>query len=151
MTTHKTLDAARTAAKGNREIRYIAEIEHATEGRCYIGLRTTMAGLAVALKTKPMAEINSLVAEHAILTDSEIATARDRALRDRNKCERCGKKIDGNTAYSQQERYMGHAVTAWYCEPCRNLLGNIGLGEYTGLQERASERVGYEPYTKEDF
>jgi len=137
MTTHKTLDGARMAAKSG-QVRSIVEIDHATEGRCYIGVRATMAALNVALAHKPMAEIKRLIAEHTILTDTEIAASREQALRDHTHCERCAKKIDGNAAYSQQERYMGHAVRAWYCEPCRNLLANIGVGEYTALQERAA-------------
>ena len=122
MTTHKTLDAARIAAKSDREIRSIVEIDHATEGRCYIGVRSTMAALDVALTHKPMAQIKRLVSEHATRTAEEIKTAREQALRDHTKCERCNAKIDGNTTYSQQERYMGAKVTAWYCESCQRLL-----------------------------
>jgi hypothetical protein len=151
MTTHKTLDAARIAAKSDRQVRSIVEIDHATEGRCYIGVRATMAALNVALAHKPMAEIKRLVAEHATQTAEEIKTAREQVLRDHTKCERCAKKIDGNAAYSQQERYMGHAVRAWYCEPCRRLLSNIGMGEFDGLQERAGAGGSREPYTNEDY
>lgn len=152
MTTHKTLEDARIAAKGMPEVMLscIIEIEHTTEGRCYIKSKAPMANLAVALQQKPMPEIRRLVAEHSILTESEIASTREKALREHIKCERCGKKIDGNTAYSQQEWYRKMRVTAFYCEPCRALLASIGAGEYTELQERASVRHGYEPYTTED-
>jgi len=151
MTTHKTLETARTAAKANSEIRFILEIEHASEGRCFIGVKAPMASLRIALDRKPMPEIKRLLAEHATQTTGEIKTAREEALRERTKCERCAKKIDGNTAYSQQERYLGHTVTAWYCDACRGILANIGMGELDGLQERASASGSREPYTKEDY
>ena len=151
MTTHKTLTDARTTAKANSEIRYILEIDHTSEGRCYIGVKAPLAALKIALDRKPMAEIKRLIAEHTTLTTEEIKAAREQALRENTKCERCAKKIDGNTAYSQQEQYMGHKVTAWYCESCRRLLSNIGMGEFDGLQERASAGGSREPYTPEDY
>jgi hypothetical protein len=151
MTTHKTLDAARMAAKANAEIRFILEIDHATEGRCYIGVKVPMEALKIALYRKPMAEIKRLVAEHTTLTAEEIRIAREQYLRENTKCDRCGTQIDGNIAYSQQERFMNSTVTAWYCAACVGLLRNIGMGEFDGLQERASARGSREPYTKEDF
>ena len=151
MTTHKTLETARTAAKVNSEIRFVLEIDHATDGRCFIGAKAPMAALQIALDRKPMAEIKRLIAEHTTLTAEEIQITREQALRENTKCERCGKRIDGNTAYSQQEQYMGHKVTAWYCDSCRGLLANIGMGEFDGLQERASAGGSREPHTKEDF
>ena len=151
METHKTLESARAAAKANSEIRFVLEIDHIGEGRCFIGVKAPMAALKIALDRKPMAEIKRLVAEHAIQTAEEIKSASETALRDRTKCERCGNKIDGNIAYSQKERYIRHTVTAWYCDSCRGLLANIGMGEFDGLQERASAGGSREPYTKEDY
>jgi hypothetical protein len=80
----------------------------------------------------------------------EMANERASYLRDNITCERCQVKIDGNAAYSQQECYQGHRVTAYYCESCRGLLAQIGIGEYSELQDRAVARSGYEPYTKDD-
>lgn len=150
MTTHKSIEAARGAAKTTPEVHCIIEIDHATEGRCYIGCKAPMKSLEIALRNKPMVEIKKLVAEHSILTASETAAIREKDLLEHTKCERCGKKIDGNTAYSQQESFQRMRVTAWYCDACRKLLAMIGQGEYTALQERADARPGYEPYTKED-
>jgi hypothetical protein len=152
MTTHKTLEEARIAAKATTDVVLVCiiEIEHSTEGRCYIKCKAPMASLALALREKPMAEIRKLIAEHSLRTEAEIAADREQYLRERIKCDRCGKKIDGNTAYSQQESYMRTRVTAFYCEPCRALLAGIGEGEYTALQERAFARPSYEPHTKED-
>ena len=70
------------------------------------------------------------------------------------RCERCGRQIDSRTAYRQQETdYLGASkikVTAYYCEHCRQLLNNIGAGEYTALEERASADQDNTPYYKED-
>jgi hypothetical protein len=150
MKTYPTLDAARLSTDGDG-VQKIAEIEHATEGRCFIRIKCAVATLRVALAGKPMAEIKSLIAEHPPHTPAQDAARREEILRTSTKCERCAKKIDGNTAYSQQEQYMGHKVTAWYCDSCRGLLANIGMGEFDGLQERASAGGSRERYTKEDF
>jgi len=151
MRTHKNIEDARTAAKATPGVLRVIEIEHAIKGRCFIGVRAPMKALEVALRNKPMPEIKRLIAEYAILSETESAIAREKELRENTKCERCGKKIDGNTAYSQQEQYRGMRVMAHYCESCHGLLSSIGAGEYTELQERAAARSSYEPYTKEDY
>ena len=70
-----------------------------------------------------------------------------------NHCERCGAEV-AKDAYHQEEwaRFGGRAVkvAAYYCAACHGLLASIGAGEYTELQERAGNKPGYEPYTKED-
>lgn len=158
MQTHKTLEDARIAAKAERGIDCIVEIDHATEGRCFIKARVPMKNLESALKTNPKPEILRLIAEHSILTKSELAeneiklaALREEYLRNNTRCERCGKRIDGNTAYSQQEWVGKHKARAFYCEPCRALLSAIGQGESTDLEERSRARPRYEPYTKEDI
>ena len=76
-------------------------------------------------------------------------------LRDNTRCERCRKKIDGNTAYQQQEwsRFGRNKikVTAWYCDDCHQLLISIGAGEYTAMEERAGVVPSYEPAYKGEF
>jgi len=70
------------------------------------------------------------------------------------RCERCGRQIDSRTAYKQEETdYIGASkvkVIAYYCDHCRQLLNNIGAGEYTALEERASADQDNTPYYKED-
>lgn len=151
MTTHRTIADARAAAKIDTRVRYIVEIDHTSEGRCFLGVMVPMNTLAVALRNKPMPAILRLVAEHPVLTDAETAEARAQALRDHTNCERCGQQIDGNTAYSQHEWFGKVKVVAYYCVPCRQLLSAIGAGEYTELQERASARHSQDPETKGDF
>ena len=150
MTTHTTIEAARSAAK-DLALRNIIEIEHATAGHCYIVTKCPMQILATALRAKPMAEIKRLVADHEVLTPAEQKAEREQFLRDHSECERCGAKVDGNTAYSQKERFAGNVVTVYYCETCRGLLQAIGAGEYTAMQERAATRYSREPETKGDF
>lgn len=69
-------------------------------------------------------------------------------------CERCGTAIDTRKAYHQQERmsFGGGTVkvAAYYCDHCRQLLTEIGRGEYTPMQERATDRPDNTPTYKED-
>ena len=69
-------------------------------------------------------------------------------------CERCGTAIDTRKVYHQQERmsFGGSTVkvAAYYCNHCRQLLTEIGKGEYTPMQERATERPDNTPNYKED-
>lgn len=64
------------------------------------------------------------------------------------KCERCGEKIDTRTAYSQTEwsRFNGQKVQviAHYCDDCKQLLTQIGLGEHTDMEERSTVVPGAE-------
>jgi hypothetical protein len=70
------------------------------------------------------------------------------------RCERCGTAIDSRTAYHQQEpmAFSGKTVKVitYYCDPCRHLLTEIGRGEYTPMQERATDRPDNTPTYKED-
>ena len=63
MTTHKTLETARTAAKVNSEIRFVLEIDHATDGRCFIGAkgcrRSFSLGYEAAYRAAVMAELEA--------------------------------------------------------------------------------------------
>lgn len=151
MQTHKTLEDARIAAKAIPGIHCIIEIEHATEGRCYIKAKVPMKHLGLALKAQPMPEIRRLIAEYSVRTEAEIVADREQYLREHIHCGRCRKQIDGNTAYSQQEWFGKTKVVAFYCDSCHALLSAIGAGEFTELQERASARHSHGPYTKEDF
>lgn len=69
-------------------------------------------------------------------------------------CDRCGRLVD-DSAYQQKEwsSWGGGRirVNAYYCQSCHGLLGAVGAGEYSGLQERAGRRESYEPdYKRED-
>ena len=70
------------------------------------------------------------------------------------RCERCGATIDTRKAYHQQERMSWGgktiSVTAYYCHDCRALLTQIGAGERTAMQDRATERPDNTPTTKQD-
>lgn len=154
MDTYKTLDQAR-AAKGSIA-NCILEIEHRDAGICFIGSKAPMSLMQAALKAKPMAEIVRVIAEHDRRDDVQIASdnARMEAEADaRRKCERCGCHVSGD-AYHQTERanFCGQTVkvVAYYCDSCRQLLTQIGAGEYTAMQERAGDRPDNTPYTKED-
>lgn len=149
MTTHDTLNQARIYAKALSGARCIAEINHSTFGRCYIVVKVPVASLRSVLRSNPIPEIQSIIAEHSIYTPAEISAMRTEALRNSH-CERCYASIDGNTAYHQREWSQGMQVTAFYCESCRTLLSAIGAGECTALQERASSRGCTEPQTKQD-
>lgn len=54
-------------------------------------------------------------------------------------CERCGTEVRMD-AYSQTEwtRFNNLPVqfTAYYCEPCRELLKAVGDGEHTAMDDR---------------
>jgi hypothetical protein len=69
-------------------------------------------------------------------------------------CERCGTAIDTRKTYHQQERmsFGGGTVkvAAYYCNHCRQLLTEIGKGEYTPMQERATDIPDNTPTYKED-
>lgn len=148
METHKTLEEARAEAKKRTDIRCIIEIDHATEGRCFVKAKATIDTLKRVPKPK---EIKGFIAQHEILTEAEAAEKVKKYLREHTNCERCGKKIDGNTAYHQKEWYMGQRCETYYCDDCHGLLSQIGIGEHTELEERAASRPSREPYTKEDF
>ena len=65
MTTHQTLETARAAAAsdyGQAHVKSIIEIDHATQGRCYIGSRVSMAILA----TQSIPEIVRLMTEYPV-------------------------------------------------------------------------------------
>ncbi len=63
-------------------------------------------------------------------------------------CERCSEKIDTRKAYGQKEwtRFGGKKVQVMthYCDSCRRVLMAVGQGEYTAMEERASEVPSYE-------
>lgn len=149
MNTYKTLDAAR-AAKTTDTLK-IVEIEHKTEGRCFVCCKVPMAVLAGALKRNQLPEVKALVAEHHAETDAEIEEIKAKAL-ENCRCERCGVKVNGKTAYSQKEwAFFGGKrvqVNTCYCDSCRRVLTTVGAGEATPMQERATEKPSYEPAYK---
>lgn len=71
------------------------------------------------------------------------------------KCERCGKLVDIRTGYHQTEktRFGGKAVEveAYYCNDCAQLLGQIGAGEKTALDERKGNLGGIEMINNEEY
>jgi hypothetical protein len=70
-------------------------------------------------------------------------------------CERCAKKIDTRTAYGQKEwtRFNGQKkqVIAYYCKDCHDLLGMIGLGEITAMDDRSANVSSQEMQNKEEL
>jgi hypothetical protein len=149
MKTHKTLEDAREAK--TTEVVKIIEIEHVSEGRCFIGCKVPMAMLTAAIKRTPHPEVKTLVAEYSPETDEEIEAIKAAAMGN-CRCERCGEKVNGKTAYSQKEwAYFGGKrvqVTACYCNSCKQVLTTVGAGEVTPMEERATEKPGYEPAYK---
>jgi len=154
MTTHETLEQARDAAASVAAAAAIIEIDHATQGRCYIVAKCGADALGKALVARPMPAILSVIGDHDILTDADRAARTAEWLRTETRCGRCKEQIDGNTAYQQDERarFGGRVVivTAHYCESCRSLLQSIGAGEYTDMQARASEQPSMEISHKAD-
>jgi len=67
------------------------------------------------------------------------AAEADKPIKQVNRCGRCGEVIDPTTAYSQIERMQGVRVKTYYCNDCHKLLGSIGAGEYTVLEERRDQ------------
>jgi len=126
MTIHQTLEEARQAT--DSRIRAIIEIEHVEHGRCYVKTLGTLAQLQDAVRRSGQAlpGVVRMVAEHAVKAPEQIEAERAAHLRDNTRCERCGTKVDGNTAYSRQEwiRRSGQRirVIAHYCESCRVVL-----------------------------
>lgn len=124
MTTYKTLSEARSADKPGVEI---AEIVHATEGRCFVRTRFAVSVLAANLVKVP--EIKKIVAAHSLTTPEQDEATRREILANNCNCTRCRVKLDGNTAYSKAEttRFNGRPVqvTAYYCELCRELLAQL--------------------------
>lgn len=156
MTTYPTLEAARDAAANDPKIRSIIEVTldngETAYARCMANLSTLRSAIATSGKGLP--GVTTLVAEHRVKTPEQEEAEYRAELRDNCHCDRCGTKIDGNTAYSQQEwGRLGGArvkVTARYCASCTTLLTTIGAGEYTAMQERAAAVPPVEPYTKQD-
>jgi len=149
MNTYKTLAAAR-AAKTTETVR-IVEIEHVTEGRCFVCVKVPMAVLAGAIKRNQLPEVKALVSEYPAETDAEIEAIKTAAL-ENCRCERCGVKVNGKTAYSQKEwTFFGGKrvqVNTCYCDSCRRVLTTVGAGETTPMEERATDKPSYEPAYK---
>jgi hypothetical protein len=82
MQTYKTIQIARSAAADGAV--QIVEIEHATEGRCYIVAKCSIEYLRKALAAKPMAEVVEVIAGHGLLSDAEIKAISERANAERN-------------------------------------------------------------------
>lgn len=154
MTTYPTIDAARAAA--GQERRWILEVELEGGERAYVVSLVPLDALRrrVAASGKSVSGVRRLVAEHPARTPEREAAERREALRTHTRCERCGVAVDGNTAYSQPEwtRVGGQRVrvVAHYCEGCRTLLGAIGAGERTAMQERAAHQPSTDPDTYEE-
>ncbi len=159
MNTFEAVDLARAAA--TEDTYCILEIEHRDLGRCFIRSRAGRKPFEAALRRKPMAEIERVVAEHSLLSaaeqvamEAEIEAEVARDLEHNTRCHRCGCHVDGQTAYSQKEwMRIGAAkvqVATYYCDGCKSLLCGIGAGEHTAMEERAATVPSYEPYTFSD-
>ena len=141
MKTYKTKEEARET-KANGAIT-IVEIEHTTEGHCYIGVKASFDVFKQAIEAKGHPEIGSIIAGHDIFE----------AIQAVHHCDRCGAIVSG-AAYQQQEwtRFGGQRVKviARYCQGCADTMMAIGVGEYSVMQERAANIPSYEPVGKED-
>jgi hypothetical protein len=124
MTTYKTLAEARSADQPGVEI---AEIIHATEGRCFV--RVKIAVVVVKANLAKIPEIAKVIAAHGLTTPEQDEATRRTILATTCICERCAAKVDGNTAFKQTKitRFQSRPVrvNAYYCEPCRQLLANL--------------------------
>lgn len=138
-TTYKTLDEARTGAS---QAVAIIEIDHATEGRCFIGCRASINVMRRALADRPMPEIVRLIASHTTRTPENIKADRQHDLKTNTRCDRCSTKVDGTTCYHQREtgNLAGSAVpvTAYYCSGCETMLKAVGHGEQTEMENRTT-------------
>lgn len=153
MTTYKTLEDARRGVPC--KVIAIIEIDHKTEGRCFVGCLTTADGLKRSLKqSRQPSDIVKVICGHSVKTPEQIETERRADLHDHTSCERCGCKIDGNVAHHQSEwRHLGGSrvqVTAYYCDPCRRVLQAVGQGELSAMEARACEIPSREPQHKPD-
>lgn len=101
MTTHQTFAAAQAATQCGigLSIVSIIEIDHATQGRCYIGSRVSMATLA----THPIPEILQMVAEYPVTRAVYVPPP--------PRCQRCCAPVPETTDY---------------CASCRRLLAMWG-------------------------
>lgn len=159
MDTYKTLDEAR-AAKGEalRAIygSHILCVEHRDHGTCYVASKVSAQIMRGHLARKPMPEIIRVISEHDPRTDEQQAADKAQILAEaaaNRKCEQCGKHVDANAYHQTEQSYLcGQTmkVVAYYCDSCRQLLTQIGAGEYTAMRERAEDRPDNTPYTKED-
>jgi len=144
MNTYPTLDEIRETIKTKGLVGQatILEIDHTTEGRCYIGVKVSRREYEAHMAAHAAGGVRRIVAEHSALTAAEAAQAAAeldaqiaRGLRAATRCERCGDYVDGNTAYSQREG--SHGILTHYCATCARVLGAVGGGEYTAMQARA--------------
>lgn len=102
MTTHQTLTAAQAATTtgyGHAHIVSIIEIDHATQGRCYIGSRVSMATLA----TKAIPDIVRMIAEYPVVHPDYVPPTPI--------CQRCAVRVPEHSDY---------------CTSCRRLLAVWG-------------------------
>lgn len=69
-------------------------------------------------------------------------------------CTRCHATVDTRTAYTQKEwtRFGGSKVqvNAYYCHTCHQILGGIGAGEHSELEDRAGHVPSREQAYKGD-
>lgn len=150
MDTYKTLNEAR-AAKGSVAHK-IVKINHKDNGICYIGSKVPATALTQALKRQPMPEIVSVIDDYDTRTDEQVAVDKVKIEAEINaslKCERCKEHVNMQD-YHQTENSQWGKVTAFYCKSCAALLGQVGFGEHTAMQDRAMVSPDNTPYTKED-
>jgi len=110
MTIYKTLADAKAAVVETD--RAIAEIQHATEGRCFVRIGCSLETLRMVLKCKPIPVIVNLVREHEAHAPVAIHLH----------CERCRKALDAKTAMYRPGTYRmgGNAIKTNdpYCAAC---------------------------------
>jgi hypothetical protein len=143
MKTRRTLEEAREMAKTANALT-VLEIEHETEGRCYIAARAYRSVVDRYLAEGKLPGVTRIIADYPV-TEPVVEPTR---------CDRCDAVVDPATAYSQQQttRCGSSKVkyTAHYCDDCARLLQAVGMGEHTAMQERASAQPDMTPETKAD-
>lgn len=59
-------------------------------------------------------------------------------------CARCGETVDTRTAVNQKE----HGVVNHYCAACANVLRAVGMGEYSAMEARRTDKIDNTPAHK---
>jgi len=155
MNIYQTLEGIRakiaTLPKNRVECVLLVETDDGETG--YVGFTVSRPELEPRLREL---KIRKILAEHTVQTADEIladAIAEQarfaEIMASPVECDGCRAEMP-RTGYWQWEGSQWGLAKAYYCETCRRVLGAVGAGEYTALQERAGEPASIEAETKGD-
>lgn len=116
MNTFKKIEAAREHAQNNN-VSYVIEIEHKTDGHCYIAARVGAEQLRKAGPT----EIATIIADYP----ARVYNAADLEALMPQHCERCGRKLNKESTHLHNSSYQGITGKAAYCDNCHKLLSTM--------------------------